>query len=148
GHLQHVLLLAGGSPHPRRSHRPGPPRRSPPPFRADARLRQPPRPLRRANRQQRRSPRQLPAGFHALGTDQRGGQSGSGAERAVRNENETSARRGAMGAMLSRPPREIAKRRRHRESMPSLQRPHAFAVFIQGSPSLEIRGGSMAPTAT
>jgi len=39
---------------------------------------------------------------------------------------------------------ETAKRPRHRESMPSLQAPHAFDVLMQGSPSLQILGESMA----
>ena len=41
------------------------------PLREDARLRQPPRPLRRRARSQGRAPRQLPAGVHPPGPDQR-----------------------------------------------------------------------------
>ena len=52
-------------------------------LRADARLRQPPRPLRRADRQQRRGPGQLPAGVHPPGPDQRRLQPRPGARAAV-----------------------------------------------------------------
>ena len=71
GDLQHVLLLAGRGADPRRPHRPGPAGRRPAALRANARLRQPPRPVRRADRQQRRGPGQLPAGVHPPGLDQR-----------------------------------------------------------------------------
>ncbi len=59
GDFQHVLLLAGRGAHPRRSHRPGPAGRRPAALRADARLRQPPRPVRRADRRQWRGAGQL-----------------------------------------------------------------------------------------
>ena len=50
---------------------PAPAGRRPAALRADARLRQPPRPVRRADRRQRRGPGQLPAGVHPPGADQR-----------------------------------------------------------------------------
>ena len=57
GDLQHVLLLAGGSAHPRRPHRSGTARGRTAALRADAGLCQPPRSVRRADRRQRRGPR-------------------------------------------------------------------------------------------
>ena len=71
GDVQHVHVLAGRGADPRRAHRPGAPRRGPAALRADARLRQPPRAVRRADRPERRGAGQLPAGVHAPGADQR-----------------------------------------------------------------------------
>jgi GH15 family glucan-1,4-alpha-glucosidase len=53
-------------------------------LRADARLREPPRPLRRGDRRQRRGAGQLPPGVHAPGTDQRRLQPGPGTRTGVR----------------------------------------------------------------
>ena len=62
-------------------------------LRADARLRQPPRPVRRADRQQRRGAGQLPAGVHPPGPDQRRLQPRPGPRGPARRADRADARR-------------------------------------------------------
>ena len=71
GYLQHLHLLAGGRPCPRRQLGPDTAGRGTSDVRTDARLRQPSRPVCRGDRAQRRGARQLPAGLHPPGPDQR-----------------------------------------------------------------------------
>jgi hypothetical protein len=97
GDLQYVLLLAGRGAHPGRSHRPGAVGRSPAAVRADAWVRQPPRPVRRADGRQRRGPGQLPAGLHPPGLDQCRLQPRPGARGAVSPRPPSWATRGRAG---------------------------------------------------
>src|SRR5215211_8131591 len=73
-HVQPVHILARGGAHPRRTAR-----RSSTYLRADARLRQPPRALRRGDRTPRRGVGQLPPSLHAPDSNQRRLQPRSGA---------------------------------------------------------------------
>ena len=66
GHVQPLLVLVRGGAHP---GRPG--TRGQDGLREDAHLRQPPGPVRRADRPLGRGPRQLPPGLHPPGPDQR-----------------------------------------------------------------------------
>ena len=73
GHVQHLHLLAGRGPGARgRPDRSTPDPRGAADLRADARVREPPRPVRGGDGPHRRAPRELPAGLHAPRADQRG----------------------------------------------------------------------------
>ena len=71
GHLLDLLVLVRGGAHPGRATG-----RGATGVREDAQLRQPRRPLRRADRPHRRATRQLPAGLHPSVPDQRRGEPG------------------------------------------------------------------------
>jgi len=75
-HLQHLYVLAGRGADPGRPARQVAARGSETDFRADARLRQPCRPLCGRDRPSRRGPGKLPPSFHPSRPDQRGVQSG------------------------------------------------------------------------
>ena len=81
GHVQLRDVLARRGAHESGPLRPQEARRGADAVRADARLRQPPRALRRADQQRRRSPRELPAGAHPSGAHQCGLQPGPDTQR-------------------------------------------------------------------
>ena len=72
GHVQHLHLLAGGGAgEGGRAHRRAAAARRAAHLRADARVREPPRPVRGGDGPDRRGPRQLPPGLHPPRPDQR-----------------------------------------------------------------------------